>query len=67
MNNNTKIIVTIGDLITIHNNLATIRTSGEDTITNANCMVALRRMLENPQIYAEPVKEEPADEQDENE
>ena len=46
-------------LVEIHNNLCQINTKGEDTITMARCLLALRQLVQ--QIQEDKIEEEKED------
>ena len=53
----TKIIITMGDLIAIHNNIMQIHVQGDDSIILGDTIKGIRGIMQNPTVLKEPEPE----------
>lgn len=57
MDANTKIIVSVNDIVAIHNLATNLHPTGDDILAAANIIASTRRILDNPEVYNEPKEE----------
>ena len=53
--NDTKIIITMGDLIAIHNNIMQIHVQGDDSMILGDTIKGIRGIMQNPVIFNERI------------
>ena len=51
----TKIIITMGDLIAIHSNLMQITVHGEETMILSDTIKGIRGIMQNPVVFNERI------------
>jgi hypothetical protein len=58
MDENTKIVVSVRDIVAIHNIVYNAHHTGDAILPMANILATTERILANPEMYKEPETEE---------
>ena len=63
MDPNTQVIIKVGDLVAIHNNLMQVNASGESMMVIADTVRGIRELLQNPTIFTPATEEKPTEQE----